>query len=67
MAEPSDARTSVSVSCAWKRLVGVLSMTTVTDGMRANDSRRRDTKNSYHNLSQLDVALPRQCDEEMGE
>ena len=65
--ELSDARMSVSVSCTWKRLVEVFSMTTVTDRRRANDSRRRDIKNSYHNLSQLDVALPRQCDEEMGE
>ena len=57
--ELSEARMSVSVSYAWKRLVEVFSMTTVTDGMRANDSRRLETKNFYHNLSQLDVALPR--------
>ena len=67
MADASEARASVSVGCAWKRLVEVFSMTTVTDRRRANDSRRLDIKNSYHNLSQLDVALPRQCDEEMGE
>ena len=60
--EPSDARMSVSVSCAWKRLVEVFSMTTVTGDMRTNDSRSRDIKNSYHNMSQLDVALPRQCE-----
>ena len=65
--ELSDARMSVSMSCASKRLVEVFSMTTVTDRRRANDSRRRDTKKSYHNIAQLDVALPRQCDEEMGE
>ena len=65
--EPSEARMSVSVSCAWKRLVEVFSMTTVTDGMRANDSRRRDIKKSYLNMSQLDVALPRPSEARKGE
>ena len=65
--EPSEARMSVSVSCAWKRLVEVFSMTTVTDRRRANDSRSRDIKNSYHNLSQLDVALPRPSEPRKGE
>ena len=55
--EPSEARMSVSVSFACKRLVGLLSITTVTDSRRANGRRSRDTKNSYHNLSQLGVAL----------
>ena len=65
--EPSEARMSVSVSCAGKRLVEVFSMTTVTDRRRANDRRSRNTKNSYHNLSQLDVALPRQPEARLGE
>ena len=42
-------------------------MTTVTGRMRANDSRSCDTKNSYHNLSQLDVALPRPSEPRKGE
>ena len=65
--ELSDARMSVSVSCAWKRLVEVFSVTAVTGRRRANDSRRRDTKDSYHNLSQLDVALPRPSEPRLGE
>ena len=65
--ERSDARMSVSVSCASQRLVEVFGMTTVTDGMRANDSCSRDIKNSYHNMSQLDVALPRQPEARLGE
>ena len=65
--EPSDALMSVSVSFAWKRLVEVFSVTTVTDGRRANDSRRRDTKNSYHNMSQLGDALPRPSEAKKGE
>ena len=67
MADASEARVSVSVSCAWKRLVEMFSMTTVTDDMRTNDSRSRDIKNSYHNLSQLDVALPRPSEPRKGE
>ena len=65
--ELSDARMSVSVSCAWKRLVEVFSVTTVTDRRRANDRRSRDTKNSYHNLSQPDDALPRPSEARKGE
>ena len=65
--EPSDARTRVSVSCAWKRLVEVFSMTTVTDGRRANDRRSHDTKNYHHNLQELDVALPRPSEARKGE
>ena len=42
-------------------------MTTVTYHRRANDSRDRDIKNSYHNLSQLDVALPRPSEPRLGE
>ena len=42
-------------------------MTTVTGDMRTNDSRSRDIKNSYHNMSQLGVALPRQCEARKGE
>ena len=67
MAELSEARTSVSVSCACWRLVGMFSIATVTDGMRANDSRDRGNKNSYHNLSPLHVPLPRQRSARLGE
>ena len=65
--ELSDARMSVSVSCAWKRLVEVFSVTTVTGRRRANDRRSRDTKNSYHNLKELDDALPRPSEARKGE
>ena len=57
--ELSDTRMSVSVSCAWKRLVEVFSRTTVTYDRRANDSRDRDIKNSYHNLQEQDDRRPR--------
>ena len=42
-------------------------MTTVTDRRRANDRRSRDTKKSYLNMSQLDVALPRPSEARKGE
>ena len=65
--ESSEARMSVSVGCASRRLVEVFTMITVTDCRRANDRRSRDTKNSYHNMLQLDVALPRQPEARLGE
>ena len=65
--ELSEARMSVSVSCASKRLVEVFSMTTVTGRRRANDRRSRDTKNSYHNMPQLGDALPRPSEARKGE
>ena len=42
-------------------------MTTVTYRRRANEYRSRDTKNSYHDLSQLDVVLPRPSEPRKGE
>ena len=65
--ELSEARTGVSVSCAWKRLVEMFSMTTVTDGMRTNGSRSRDIKNSYHNLQEQDDRRPRPSEPRLGE
>ena len=67
MAELSEARASVSVSCAWKRLVEVFSVTTVTGRRRANDRRSRDIKNSYHNLQEQDDRRPRPSEPRLGE